>query len=150
MAGNRNKNLKNLVIEVDGKRYKAIPCGSDNCAKCAFAKRCAKGDSKAPMFNDYTLCSDLDCYFREIEERPAKWYIQQFDAKGVCPEETGWVWPQQGFATRKQAHDAMVDEIRRNMDVEMLDSNCDLEDEDCECYTFDNGVYGLYLITLEV
>lgn len=53
----------NMTVEIGGETYDVLPGGT--CDGCAFQKQCErKWNAPAPVFNDYTLCADIDVIFK--------------------------------------------------------------------------------------
>jgi len=67
------KKIKRLIAEIGKKRYRLVPAAS--CKGCAFEAKCYRlktgshrtGRFDCPVFNDYTLASDIDVIFKEMK-----------------------------------------------------------------------------------
>jgi len=60
--------IKRLIAEIGKKRYRLVPAAS--CKGCAFEAKCYRLgmlSKHCPVFNDYTLASDIDVIFKEIK-----------------------------------------------------------------------------------
>ena len=55
---------REVRVKVRGEWYRLVPDSSGDCKNCDLnnTRPC-----KYPQFNDYTLCSDLDCVFKKIK-----------------------------------------------------------------------------------
>lgn len=64
--------ITELVATIDGKKYRLVPSAS--CKGCAFEHKCYAADREleCPVFNDYTLASDIDVIYKAVPDTPAK------------------------------------------------------------------------------
>lgn len=58
--------ITDLVATVRGKRYRLVP--KADCHGCAFERECRAKKDVCPVFNDYTLASDVDVVYKEVKE----------------------------------------------------------------------------------
>lgn len=60
--------IAKLFAVIGGKKYELVPSGT--CKGCAFEKKCyrAMRSLTCPVFNDYTLASDIDVIYKEVKD----------------------------------------------------------------------------------
>lgn len=59
--------IKELAATIGSRKYRLVPAAS--CKGCAFEQGCYSlaRQKRCPVFNDYTLASDIDVIFKEIK-----------------------------------------------------------------------------------
>lgn len=61
---------RHVRVKIRGEWYRLVPDGSGDCKNCDLHN--PKKPCMYPQFNNFTLCSDLDCVFKKIKTNNKK------------------------------------------------------------------------------